>query len=69
MPINFKCPQCVAASLTSNVGFVNPILGLDGGLLYCDTTGVFHDDLNLGTRVFYICTNNHAGVINRPAGL
>jgi hypothetical protein len=69
MSISFKCPQCVAASLTSYVGFVNPIIGADGSLLYCSPNGNFHNDNTLGDKIFYLCTQNHCGVIDRPAGL
>lgn len=66
---NFLCPQCVTASLTSYVVMVPPIYGVDGGLLYWDPTGLFHDNLSIGTNIVYICSNNHIGGMAKPTGV
>ncbi len=65
----FKCPQCVAASLTSYVGFVNPIKNTENKLYYFDPNGDFHLDNGLGNKIIYMCTQNHFGIITNTQGI
>lgn len=71
MALNFKCPQCVAASLTSQVAFSWPVYTPDAQkMVYCDTDGTLKS-FGTGTScpILYFCTNNHHGYTLTPQGL
>ncbi len=68
MALTFKCPQCVAASLTSQVGVIHPLC-IDQQAITFNTNGSLNLISPSTPIVYYFCTRNHCGYTSRPTGL
>lgn len=61
-----KCPQCVAASLSSYVVFTLPLKDINANILYYAPNGNFAKDQTRDVYI-YTCSQNHTGLITRPS--